>query len=91
MDDEELDEESVVVLAVADELDVLPVAEELLVIEPVESVEPDAVEEPVALEEPLVELAVTEPTAVPDALGMPKFGEKLMLLVFVSSIISMVY
>lgn len=86
-----LDEPDVVVVdrVVAALLESVVVSEEV-------SVESVAVPELVAALEPLAVLPVidavdADPVAVPVAPVMPKLGEKLMLEVFVSSMISMVY
>ena len=69
-------------------LSVVVAAEESVesVAEPVE----DAVREPLAVL-PVMDAVDADPVAVPVAPVMPKLGEKLMLLVFVSSMISMLY
>jgi len=77
-------------------LSVVVAAEESVesVAEPVE----DAVREPLAVLAlrplavlPVMDAVDADPVAVPVAPVMPKLGEKLMLLVFVSSMISMLY
>lgn len=50
-----------------------------------------AVREPVLAVLPVTDAVEADPVAVPVAPVMPKLGEKLMLEVFVSSMISMVY
>lgn len=72
-------EEPVVVVALALMPEVMEAVELV-------AIEPDAVVKAVALP-----VAVTPATDVPTALGMPKLGEKLMLLGLLLSIISMVY